>query len=282
MSTQETPKISVSDLRWLYLGGKKTLLIVVGCFLAGMILLRIGFSYWSSARQARQASVTTLAQVTDKGQRLDKQKDPSGDGKGFYWLRYRYRDLDGHSHEGRVTLEQYEWSKFEKYDDISIEFRRDRPEESQLAVVPSFTARWIQMMSLTFGGILYGGSLVCAVGGWMWATRKARCVVRGTPALGEVTERYSPFWARLVAPARARLYFQFIDAHGYLQSGKSHWLPEDIACYWTQGDSILVLCGPDEPVRLEADVFQVRPEDKERLLIDSQPKPMIRSALASR
>jgi hypothetical protein len=104
------------------------------------------------------------------------------------------------------------------------------------------------------------------VGGWVWATQKARRVASGTPVLGEVTERASPLWARLTSPAWYRLQFEFTDAHGHTQSGKTHWLTEDIACYWSDGDSILVLCDPRQRARPEADVFQVRQDDKERLL----------------
>ena len=65
MSTlPETTKISESQLRWQYLGGKRTFLIVAGCFLVGLLLFRIGFSFWYGARQARQAKVTVAAQVS--------------------------------------------------------------------------------------------------------------------------------------------------------------------------------------------------------------------------
>src|SRR5207245_485810 len=83
--------------------------------------------------------------------------------------------------------------------------------------------------------------------------------------------RAAPFWARFVAPPRCRLRFEFLDAHGRPRHGQTHWLPEDIGCYWNQGDSILVLCDPEQPERPEADVFQIRPDDKERLMTDSRP-----------
>ncbi|HEV3078472.1 MAG TPA: DUF3592 domain-containing protein [Gemmataceae bacterium] len=278
MNTQEPAKLSVSEVRWLYLGGKRTMLIAGGCFLVGLVLLRIGFSFWSSARQARQATVTTSAQIVDKGQRSEKQKVAADEPKSPYWLSYRYRDTSGRSHQGRISLEQREWNKFEKYDDILIDYERERPEESQLAAVPTITGRWIMMMSLTLGGILYAAGCVWGFGGWVWATRKARRVLRGTPVLGEVTQRASPFWARLVAPPRSRLRFEFLDAHGRPRRGKTHWLPEDVVCYWNQGDSILVLCDPEQPERPEADVFQIRPDDKERLMTDGRPLAALASS----
>ena len=270
MSTlPETTKISESQLRWQYLGGKRTFLIVAGCFLVGLLLFRIGFSFWYGARQARQAKVTVAAQVMDKGQSSELYKKTRAEPQVTYWLHYRFRDSNGHSQDGRVTLSPREWEKFEKYDDIMIDYPREHPEESGLAAVPTFTGQWVMHMGLSLGGILFVGSSLCGVGGWMWATRKARCLLRGTPVLGEVTDRVSPFWAQVVSPARHQLRFQYVDGQGNMRNGRSHWLPEDIACCWNAGNSILVLCDPEFPTRGEADVFQIRDADKERLLSEN-------------
>jgi len=269
-TVQETAKATESELRLHYLGGRKIVMLMGGCILLGLILLRAGYSFWKSASLATQANATTYAQVTDKGRKAKAQKDSQGEIQFTYWLLYRYRDEEGHSHEGRLVVEQTEWNKYQKYDDILISYRRDHVEESRLAEAPNSGQRWAMMMCFTLGGALYVGGSAWGVTGWMWATRKARRLARGRPLLAEVTDYLSPLWARLVSPKRCRLLFQFSDAHGNTQTGTTHWLPEDIACYWSPGASILVLCDPEAPLQPEADVFHVRQEDKERLLAESR------------
>src|SRR5262249_2054398 len=170
--------------------------------------------------------------------------------------------------DGGVAVGVNEWTSFQKYDDILIYYRRDRPDESQLAEVPNLSRRWAMHMGLSLGGLLYVGGGLVGVGGWWWATRKARLVVEGKPVLGEVTDRVCPFWGQALSPPRSCLHFQFVNSRGSIQTGKTHWLPEDIACCWNPGNSILVLCDPADPSRSEADVFQVRDADKERLLAE--------------
>ena len=129
--------------------------------------------------------------------------------------------------------------------------------------------RWGYLLALGGGSFLIGGVLVFGGGGWLWAGRKARLVRDGEPFAGIVTDHDTRRPGKGNQAPSVRLRFAFTDATGEERTGKSCWLPSDVAPRWPIDEPILVLQDPANATRFEADIFEARADDLAGLKDDS-------------
>jgi Protein of unknown function (DUF3592) len=261
---QRNADVSDTALRMLYLQGGKSLAVPGVCLLGGLLLVFVVWPFAGGDKRVT-AGVTASAKITDKGRRSESQRDENGDLQFSYWLRYSYQDGEGRSHESRVTLPYLDWNPLQKGDVLTIAYRPDHPEESQLIEKPSVGWRWAKR--LTF----MAGLPLCFVGGvvgaraWKTAGRRAWRVRSGQPVLAKVSRREEDPWAWLTRQPRCRLHYHFADSEGAQHAGTTCWLPHEIAYNWTHGDAMLVLVGADGKQH-EADVFEVRRAELDALV----------------
>ena len=261
---QRNADVSDTAMRMLYLNGGRALAIPGVCLLGGLALVVAGWLFAGVDKRAGRAEITASAKITDKGRRSEPQRDENGDIQFSYWLRYSYQDGDGRSHESRVTLPYMNWNQLQKGNIVTVAYRPEHPEASQLIEEPTNGWRWVKRLAIMIGLPL------CFVGGvvgartWKSAGRRVRRVRNGQAVLGQVIRREEDRWSWLTKQARCRVHYGFADGQGVHEAGISCWLPHEIAYNWTAGDPMLVLAAADGTWH-EADVFEVRRAELEVL-----------------
>jgi hypothetical protein len=260
-TAQHSLRISEARLRRHYFGGERAVIILALAAVLGVIFLIFGTLFLKLER--RDNSIPTRGQVTDKYRRSEAQKTPEGETQlnYVYWVRYRYKDAASQPHEGKDTIDFADWDKLQKGDELTIEYQPTDPEKSKAAADHSSAGRRVGIFCLIVG------TFVCAVTGlfgtsrWLGAHARVRRIREGTAVAGEIIERLPRPFFRFGDLVQYRLHYHFTDLAGARRSGKTPWLPRDVACRYAGGDPILVLCSPTAPWRHEADVFQVRTDD---------------------
>jgi len=141
---------------------------------------------------------------------------------------------------------------------------RDNPEESRPLEAAAPT-RWGLLLFGAIGGLFASLGIGLASHALITSARPARIVRDGTPVLGVVNEIAENDSALKVA-GTYRLVYCFTDESGTAWEGRGPPQPWSLASRWDPGENILVLFDPKDPARNEADLFETRNDDLDRLL----------------
>jgi hypothetical protein len=171
--------------------------------------------------------------------------------------------------QGKARVSVEEWGRANTGDTRAIEYDGKDPADSRFVEA----AAPIQWGLLLFGGV---GLLFTAVGvmlaaiAFMDSGSRARLVRKGTPALG-VVDGVHENDAALIVAGTYRLAYHFEDEAGTTWQGRGPAQPWSLAARWDAGESILVLYDPQNPSRNEADVWEARNDDFDRLREETAP-----------
>jgi hypothetical protein len=263
-------KIPLSKLRWQYYGGSGAVVGIVVGLVLGSIFAVVGYFVWQTEEDYDKHGLPATGTVTRKDHRVEPAHGPKGRPQTIYTVSYQYADEQGHTHEGHDGVDANVWNQCQKGQPIAVQYLRDRPEQSRIVAGRSLLARWGYVLLLGIGGVLLAATLTLALGGWIWAGRKARLVQDGTPFLGTVTGHETRALGKGKQQPSYRLVYTFTDADGTERSGKSVWLSRDLQARWQDDVSILALQDPNRPDRFEADVFEARADDRAALTEESE------------
>ncbi len=117
-------------------------------------------------------------------------------------------------------------------------------------------------LGLVFAGVGW----ILVIRAFLAAGRKARLMAEGIPALGEVTDIQEDRTETIDGRHPRFLAYRFVDGRGRERTGRSPNIPFSIEGRWRPGSPLLVVQDPDDPEHHEADIFDLRLDDLERLL----------------
>jgi hypothetical protein len=263
--------LSAARLRWLYLRGPFWW-IGLGLTVVGLVLLPVAVLLWQQEEGFQQRSVRAVATITGKETRRDKKVGRKGEQtfETVHLLKYTFQDADGRPVQGKARVSAEAWGRANTGDRRTIEYDREDPSDSRLVEA----AAPIQWGLLLLGGI---GLLFTLVGltlatiAFVDSGRRARRVRDGTPALGVVDGVYEND-AVLKVAGTYRLAYHFEDEAGTTWQGRGPAQPWSLAARWDAGERILVLYDPQNPGRNEADVWEARNDDFDRLREETAPE----------
>ncbi len=262
--------LSAARLRWLYLRGPFWW-IGLGLTVVGLILLPVALWMWRQEKGFQERTVRAVATITGKETRLDKKVGTKGEEtfETVHLLKYTFQDAAGRPAQGKARVSAEEWGRANSGDTRAIEYDGQDPTDSRFAEA----AAPIQWGMLLFGGIgllftLIG--LMLAAIAFMNSGSRARLIRMGTPALGVVDGVHENDAALKVAETY-RLAYHFEDETGTTWQGRGPAQPWSLAARWDVGENILVLYDPQNPRRNEADVWEARNDDFDRLREETAP-----------
>jgi hypothetical protein len=262
--------LSAARLRWLYLRGPFWWM-GLGLTAVGLVLLPAALWMWRQEKGFQERSVRAVATITGKETRLDKKVGRKGEQtfETVHLLKYTFPDAAGRPVQGKARVSADEWGQANAGDTRAIEYDGEDPRDSRL-VEAAAPIRW--------GLLLFGGTglLFTSVGLTLAAIalvdsgRRARLVRNGTPALG-VVDGVEENDAALKVAGTYRLAYHFEDGAGATWQGRGPAQPWSLAARWDAGEDILVLYDPQNPRRNEADVWEARNDDFDRLREETPP-----------
>ena len=229
--------------------------------LIGTAMILVGFFQWKFEKDFREHAVPAVAHVTGKVRELQKTGNKS---QTVHLLLYTYQDAEGRQYEGKAGASAAAWSQAKTGDTLTIEYASNNPTSSRRAGNPLSAGPAL----LVLGGI---GGLFTALGlplmaySLVGSSRRARLVRNGVVALGVVGDVMEDDSALKVAGSY-RLTYRFTDEQGATREGRGPAQPWSLAARWDPGETILVLYDPRHPDRNEADIFEARQDDFNRLL----------------
>jgi hypothetical protein len=241
----------------LFIGG------VIGAAIAGVTLVNDA-RFWLEGE-------STVGTVIDKSQARAGRPLPlasvlfahggAGNRPG-YMVEYEYQDSGGAVRRGSGRVTHSEWVGFNPGNPIEVVYLPSDPSRSRPAgqVGPPAELGAV-ILACLFGGV------VLVASGVGWARRQAELVEHGVPVLAVIDALDEQTGKRGIRSLRAR--YRYLAGTGEEQAvrrGKTLWLPERKVSGWERGGAILVLVNPDSPGDHAADVFDARPEERQRLL----------------
>ena len=220
-------------------------------FWGGLIIAVVGMG---------MAAVTAFdallaGEIVESGERataIVERKWEEGEGRDSsrsYYLRLQYVDRDGWLHVVDESVRRPTFRTALAGDRLDLWYDPAHP--SRVVLEQERTQRTEAVCHVCVAlGVSGAGLLALTV---FHAWRRARLLVRGQAALGEVVELTGIRWA----PAVRRLRYAFVTADGTRYEGRSRWLPDSLRRSLRTGDPLVVAYDPRRPDRHEPDIFRL-------------------------
>ena len=154
--------------RWIRFTATDTPVFLSFLTLSGVLILAFSAFFFVQKRPYETVGVPEVAEVIHRGHWMRTVK---GIPQDVFTLRYRYRDADGDEHVGSGDVHRDSWFRYDRGSRLPILYLRDRPDQSQPAIVPA-SRYWVSLLfSAGLGVLSLLGALALGARGWARAGR---------------------------------------------------------------------------------------------------------------